>query len=71
MNTVLVILACFGATEDCHYFVVSEPCAMTECLALSQPVAASWSSTHPQYQIRRLLCTDRNRVDQLLGRNQV
>jgi hypothetical protein len=71
MNTVLVILACFGASADCHYFIASDPCAMVECLSMSQPAAAAWSGGHPEYTIKRLLCTDQRRVGELLGRNKV
>ena len=36
MTTVLVILACLGAWNDCAYFVISAPCAMSEYMAMSQ-----------------------------------
>ena len=68
MTTVLVILACLGASNDCAYFIASEPCTISECMAMSQPVAA-WASVHPAHGIKRILCTDVGRVPTLLGRN--
>jgi hypothetical protein len=71
MNTVLVILACLGASgEDCRYFVASDPCTMSYCLSMSQPVAARWAANNPGERIKRIMCTDPHRVEELLGRNK-
>jgi len=71
MNTVLVILACLATSgEDCHYFVASDPCAMSYCLSMSQPVAAQWAANHPGERIKRIICTNPQRMEELLGRNK-
>jgi hypothetical protein len=68
MGVVLVVLACMGAGEsDCRYFRVSDTMEMRQCIQGSQPAAAQWVATHPNFRIAKILCIEPARAYSLLA----
>jgi hypothetical protein len=67
-EAVLVIFACLAG--DCHPFVVSPPMPQALCMTYSQPAAAHWAGSHPNHEIRKIVCADPRRLAAFLGRGQ-
>lgn len=66
----LILLTCALAGNDCRHHVQADALGAGECMDQSQRIAAQYVAEHPKRKIRRIICTDRRRIEFYLGRDQ-
>jgi hypothetical protein len=54
----LIILACLiSAPDQCRHYTAGQGETIHACQAQAMVTAALWSSQHPAYEIRRIVCS--------------